>query len=238
MELIFLALVFLLAGIIPELTGFGVATISMSLLPFALPFATVLPVVTIMSVITTGIITVQSRTKSMLKGIIPLVFSSAVGIHMGMQFLSAINAGTLMKAFGLFLVLYSIYGLVVKKEIIHFKKGVAVLVGFIAGFFSASFNIHGPLVGIYESSNTHLSKIELKNTIAAYMFITGLLTLIGHITAGRVTAEVIELSVFSLPFLLTGLAIGTKLFGKIQIKMVKYLVYILTLVVGVILLAR
>lgn len=238
MEFIVLAFVFLLGGIIPELTGFGVATISMALLPFALPLEIVLPLVSIMSVITTGIITLQSRTKNMLKRIFPLILGSSIGVYAGMYFLSNIDVDKLMKVFGIFLVIYAIYGLTIKNETIHFEKKLATLVGFIAGFFSAAFNIHGPLVGIYESSDNHLSKKELKNTISSYIFFSGIFTVIGHINAGRVTTDVLKLSLFSLPFLLTGIIIGTKLFRKVNTKIVKYLVYMLVLIVGIIVLIK
>ena len=238
MELFVLAIVFFVAGIIPELTGFGVATVSMALLPFALPFEIVLPLVTIMSVITTGIVTIQSKTDGTLKRIFPLVLGSAMGVYLGMYFLSNLDINKLMKAFGLFLILYSIYGLAMKKEIIHFEKKIAVIVGFAAGFFSAAFNIHGPLVGMYESSDYHLTKRQVLNTISSYIFFTGIFTFIGHLYANRVTPVVVQYSLFSLPFLIIGLYVGTKLFGRLKVKIIKHLVYILALIIGVILLTR
>ena len=233
MSLFLTLLVFLIAGVVPELTGFGVATVAMSLLPFMLPFEIVLPLVSLISVVTTGTIMIQSRSKSTIWRLIPLVTGSFIGVSIGMYFLNIIEVKVMTKLFGGFLILYSIYGLLVKPNSKHFKKKLAIFIGFLAGFFSAAFNIHGPLVGMYESSDNAMSKKELKNTIVSYMFITGIFTSTGHYMAGRVTQEVLYYTVLALPFLFLGLYIGTRIFKKANTKIIKHLVYLLTMVSGV-----
>ena len=236
MQIVFLAIVFFIAGIVPELTGFGVATVSMSLLPFILPLEIVIPLVAIISVIAAGIVAFQTKSRHVLKHIAPLIAGSLTGVVVGMLFLNVIEINTLSIILGVFLVSYAFYGMFVREHFLPTGSKFGAIIGFFAGFFSSTFNIHGPLVGVYSSSDEKLSKVELKDMIATYMFIAGIFTVSGHALFGRVTMEVLGYLAVSLPFLVLGLVAGTKFFNKINAKFVKYGTYLFVFIAGVTLL--
>ena len=236
MEYFYFILIIIAAGIVPELTGFGVATVSMSLLPFILPLSVVIPLVAMVSVITTGIIAYRIKTKKVWLYVPPLILGSVMGVVIGMIFLKIINEAALRMILAIFLMIYAIYGLSQKEVFWPGTKLFGLAVGLIAGFFSASFNIHGPLVGAYSSQNKKLNIMENKDIIATYMFITGLFTVTGHTISGRVTLDVLKLLLFAIPFLLFGLLIGSKLFSKLNGNLVRKIIYIFVFFAGILML--
>ena len=232
MEYIILASIFILAGIVPELTGFGVATVSMALLPFVLPLPVAIPLVAIISMITTGIVSFQVKTRGLWKYILPIVGGSAIGVPLGMLFLNWINTNLLQTILAVFLMAYALYGLLIKHAFLpsnHYRSGI---VGLVAGFFSASFNIHGPLVGAYVSRNKRLNGDGTKDVIATYMFISGIFTVAGHTIAGRVTEDVLFPLLLAVPALCVGLFIGSKIFEKLHIEIVRKIIYIFIFFAG------
>jgi uncharacterized protein len=232
-----LILIFFLAGIIPEITGFGVATVSMSLILFFLPPEIAIPLVAMVSVFATGIIAARIKTKGVFKKITPLILGAVIGVPLGMFFLNSVSQNILRIFISFFLISYAIYGLLVKKQAFLPRNKISGgITGVIAGFFSASFNIHGPLVGIYASPEALKNPDVYKDTVATYMFIAGLFTVFGHFINGRITLETLTLLIYAIPAMVCGLFVGNKLFNRLNGDMVKKIVYIFVLMAGIILL--
>lgn len=238
MDFLYLSFVFLLAGFVPELTGFGVSTVMMVLLPFVLPLHVVIPLVALISVIATGIVAFFTKTQNLKKRLLILLSGSVVGVPLGMFFLNETHETILKIVLGVFLIFYSFIGLTVKKPIIPSSTIAGGIMGVVAGFFGSVFNINGPLVGIYSSGDSRLNKSEIKDLVATYMFFTGVFTVAGHWYFGRVTNEVLGDFLFSLPFLFIGLYVGSKVFRKVNTVWVRKLVYSAAFVAGVLLLIR
>lgn len=236
MVYIYIAFVFFLAGVAPELTGFGVSTVMMVLLPLVLPLEVVIPIVAIVTLVATGIVAYQTKSKFIESRVLALLGGSLLGVPLGMLFLDQINEQILSAALGVFLIAYSIYGLIKRKGVLPANKFVGSIVGVFAGFFGASFNINGPLVGIYSSTDKDLNKNQIKDLTATYLFFTGILTISGHAIFGRITKDVFTTSFYYLPFMFLGLYIGAKLFGKISGELVRIMVYTMTLIGGFVLL--
>lgn len=236
MEILFLALTFFLAGMGAELIGFGVSTISMSLLPFVLPLQVVIPLVAIISLIATAIVAYKTKTNGLTKLLLPLFGGSLVGIPFGLMSLGSIDERLLATILGVMLILVAVYNLFAKKMPIPYqKKRVGAAVGLMAGFFGATLNINGPLLGIHAANNKRNSAAKRKDIIATYMFVTGVFIVFGHTFAGRVTGTVITHSVLSLPFLALGIFVGAKLFKKLNSLWLRYLIYLMVIIAGLLL---
>jgi uncharacterized membrane protein YfcA len=233
MTYIYFALTFFAAGLVPELTGFGVATVTMPVLSLMLPFSIVIPLVAIISMLVTGFIAWQTQVRGMYGRITALVVGTAIGVPLGMFFLEAINEKTLSLIFGVFLVVYALYGLLARESKISTNKTTGTVVGTLAGFFGATFNIHGPLVGLYAVSEKGVSKQQIKGLIAMYMFISGLFTVIGHGISDRITWEVLQYGLVSLPFLAAGMYVGSRWFSNLDGKWITKGIYLFVLVAGI-----
>ena len=66
------------------------------------------------------------------------------------------------------------------------------------------------------------------------MFFTGILTVSGHLLAGRITKELIFLLPYVIPALIIGIFIGHKLFSKINGASLKKIIYFFVLFSGLI----
>jgi len=226
--------VFFLAGLVLEVTGFGVATVAMSLLLFVLPPIVVIPLVAIVALFSSGLVAYRIKNKNVIRKIIPLLAGVVFGVPMGMLLLDYLNPLALSVIVGIFLIAYSIYGLLNLKHPLRFhgnqKSGFAV--GALAGFFNASFNIDGPLVALYQSGDYGVEANDFKDTIATHMFFTGLFTVIGHTLSGRLNFEVLKFLPFAIPAIIVGFYVGQLIFAKIGRKSVKEAIYLLVLISG------
>ena len=235
MEYVFLIFIFIIAGIVPELTGFGVATVSMALLPFLFPLTVAIPLVAIIQTLATGIISFQGDRKIAWRYVLPLVFGAAVGIPFGILFFHILDEDLLKLFLAIFLITYALYGILKQRTIIPRNMGMSAAVGVVAGFFNASFNIHGPLIGMYAFQNKNLSNRKNKEVIAVYMFIAGICTVVGHAVAGHVTEPVFALLPYAIPALLIGLYVGSHLFRRLQHngRALKAILYVFVLAAGI-----
>lgn len=232
-EILAICITFILAGISTELTGFGVATISMALLPFFFPLTIAVPMVAMISTTSTGIVALKTKTFGLWKHMLALIAGSAVGIPIGMYLFTALNEDLLRLALAIFLIIYAVYGILKKRTFIRSSTPRSTAVGAVAGFFNASLNIHGPIVGLYASSNDSFSRNETRDIIATYMFFAGLLTVTGHYLADRITPEVGLYFLYALPFLGIGLYIGSKIFPKLNERTVRTFIYAFVLAAGI-----
>ncbi len=235
-EIIFFITVVFIAAASPQIIGFGVSTISMVALSFLFPLPVLLPLVSLISVVSTGVVFLKIRNFSFLRKVLFLLIGSAVGVFIGMLFLNVVSEKILELFFGLFLVTYSIFGLFFSNIRYKVYKLVSVTVGFIAGFFASSFNIQGPFVAAYISSDSHFSKSSMRNSIVAYMFFTGIFTILGHVFFGRVTEFVLTYAFIALPFVLLGSYFGYRIFKIISPHILKKIIYVFILFSGIVLL--
>jgi len=237
MEIIYIIVIFILSGLALELTGFGVATVSMSLLLLFLDPLLVIPLVAIAALVATGFLAWRIKEKKTLKRIRPLFVGVIFSVPLGILLLSYINQDLLKLFIGIFFIAYSIYGLFFSKfKLLLFNKNktTSAIIGFFAGFFNSTVNIDGPLVALYESSDIKKNTNEYKDAIATYMFLTGILTVTGHVLTGRITKELIFLLPYVIPSLILGIFIGYRLFSKINGASLKKIIYFFVLFSGLI----
>ena len=241
MEIIYIILIFIIAGLALELTGFGVATVSMSLLLLFLDPLLVIPLVAIAALVATGFLAWRIKEKNTWKRIKPLFIGVIFGVPLGTLLLVYINHDLLKLSIAIFFIAYSAYGLFFSSnKIALFKKGkiTSAIIGFFAGFFNSTVNIDGPLVALYESSDIKKNGDGYKDAIATYMFLTGLLTVSGHLLAGRITRELIFLLPYVIPALILGIVIGSKLFANVSSGSLKKIIYLFVLLSGLIIIVK
>ena len=241
MEILYIVIIFILSGLALELTGFGVATVSMSLLLLFLDPLLAIPLVAIAALIATGFLAWRIKEKNTMKRIAPLFVGVIFGVPLGILILSSINQNLLKLFIGLFFIVYSIYGLFFSRFkffLLNKNKITSAIIGFFAGLFNSTVNIDGPLVALYESGDIEKNSNAYKDAIASYMFFTGLLTVSGHLLAGRINIELIALLPYVIPALILGILIGHKIFAKINGTALKKIIYFFVLFSGLMLLIK
>ncbi len=232
MNYLFISIIFFFAGIEAELLGFGISTISMSLLPYVLPLSSVIPLVAVISVIATGVIAYRTKTKDLSKYLKPLWIGSIVGIPLGLVFLRFIGEKPLSITLGLLLIFSAFYHLTIHKKDSFINKISGSLIGFIAGFFGAAINVNGPLLALFPPKGVN-SKMKKKDIITTYMFFTGIFVIIGHILAGNIKSKIFTYLIYSIPSLFLGILIGEKIDKKINRKTLRVLIGIFVIGSGI-----
>jgi uncharacterized protein len=237
MEIFYIIIIFILSVLALELTGFGVATVSMSLLLLFLDPLLTIPLVAIAALVATGFLAWRIKEKKTWKRIKPLFIGVLFGVPLGALLLNYINHDLLKLSIAIFFIIYSVYGLFFSKfktALFNKNKITSAIIGFFAGFFNSTVNIDGPLVALYESSDIKENTNGYKDAIATYMFFTGILTVFSHLLAGRITKELIFLLPYVISALIIGIFIGHKLFSKINGTYLKKIIYFFVLFSGLI----
>lgn len=188
-------------------TGFGSGLISTPLLALFLPLTFVIPFISILDItasLTHVIHTRQHISWKTIRKAIPFAF---IGVPLGLYVLKSIDTLILVKALGLFIILFAIYSLISPK----LKKSDFFIWPIFAGFFGSLigtlFGTGGPFYVFY----FHLQKLDktvFRATCAAVFLIDGLIRATGFTLSGFYTSVVLFNIAFALPVMFFAMYIG------------------------------
>ncbi len=141
------AVIFLAAGLIQGLTGFGFAIVAMAALPlFVGDFQTVFTLVALTSIVIPFLVFAQHHQGFKIKPALALALGGLAGTWLGFHFMDR-NAGGLyfVRLFGAVLVLIAIADYLLTSAFrLSMPKAFGFPSGFLGGFFAGAFNIGGP----------------------------------------------------------------------------------------------
>jgi uncharacterized protein len=222
------------ASFVFGLTGFGIGLVALSLLPFLLPPATVVPLVIIYGSVFALAMTIQLRREVVWPYLTDLLLGSLLGTPAGVWVLAALPAGTLKRLIGLMLlaiVLVEWCGAYPQKlSGRRWGLGAGVLSGLLGGAIATP----GPPVILYVVAQGWQPRV-IKATLQAFFFVNQTMILIGHWWAGLVTHEVVWLAtIYALPAS-AGFALGIHLFNRVDQLLFRRLIFVLLFVLGLVL---
>ncbi len=225
-------LIFLLAGLIQGLTGFGSALVAIPLLCLLVDIKIAVPLCMLNSMVITTTLAFQLKRDVDLKKIAPLCISAIPGIVVGSTLLSTVDSNIMRFALGIFLVSYSVYSLVAKprQRDLHFSWSLAA--GFSSGAIGAAFSAGGPPAIIYAMMNKW-SKNEIKATLTGFFMANSYLTAAVHGATGVTTKQSLLLFAASAPFVLAGTFGGSFLYRFLPEKNYVWLIFIFLIIMGV-----
>jgi uncharacterized membrane protein YfcA len=236
--LISIFVIFFLSTFVRSSLGFGDALVAMPLLTLVVGLKTATPTVALVA--TTISITILAKNWKIadLKSTFRLVFSSIIGIPVGLVLLKSVNEDFMKGLLGASLILYGLYNLLKP----HLKKisgsfGLAFLFGFIAGVLGGAYNTNGPPVVIYGTLR-RWSPNHFRVTMQSYLLPTGFLILLGHGLSGLWTTQVFRYYILSLPIVFLAIYIGGKAHNAMTQKHFDRLVNAALLCMGVVLIIR
>lgn len=237
MEYFIFTLVCILGSAVQGATSFGYAIVCMAILPFFLPFTTVVIAVQITVVVMTWYMVFRLYDDIDVKLILVPLIVSLVGRIIGVSLLVFINEGTMKKVLGIILVLIAVFFILLKGKIrIKNNAKNAMLAGAISGILGGLSNISGPPLVIY-----FLSSIEDKKKFHAslqFIFaISGTVSLLTHIYYGNLTMDAIKLSYFGTIAVIFGTSIGLHIFNRISKEFLSKSIYGFMILMGCMMLA-
>jgi uncharacterized membrane protein YfcA len=219
------------------LTGFGIGLVSLAFLPFLMPPATAVAVVTIYAAAFALAIFVPLRRDFLPRGVADLVIGTVAGTPLGVWALASLPASALNRLIGLMLlvaVLLEWRGLYPDRLA---GRGWGLGTGVLAGAIGGAVGTPGPPVILYATTQGW-SPRTIKANVQAFFVVNQAVILAGYWWAGLLTREVWRLTaVFAVPAIV-GVALGVALFNRVDHVRFRRIVFALLFVSGAVLLAR
>jgi hypothetical protein len=214
-----------------SLAGFGVALVTMAVLPGLLGIQTASPLVALLSLVLELVILVIYRRALNMRAVLPLALAAAVGIPLGVLLIGVISEDTVLFILGMVIAGFAIYALLGIRlpEMKH--PGWAYGMGFLAGVLGGAYNTSGPPVVIYANCR-RWEPAQFKTNLQGFFFISNILVVANHGLAGNITFEVWTLFLWALPALAGGILAGTFLSRRLSPEIFRKIVLLLLIVLG------
>jgi uncharacterized protein len=231
------ALVMAAASLVMGLAGFGIALVAMAFLPYFMPPATAIAVLTIYTVVFVIAIFGPVRRHLTPRGVAYLLVGTVLGTPLGVWILVAVSGSTLNRIIGAVLVVVVVLEWAgVYPERLNGRRW-ALGAGLLAGVTGGAVGMPGPPVVLY-STTQGWSPQTIKANLQVFFFVNQVVILAGYWWAGVLTREVWRLSLsFALPAA-AGTALGILLFKHVDHAIFRRVVFAVLLVSGLVLLTR
>jgi uncharacterized membrane protein YfcA len=197
------------AAFLQSLSGFGFAVIIMPLITFIVGLRVAAPMVALAALTVYAINVVRYRRAINYKEVLRLGIASALGVPLGTWALTNLNEAVVMRIMGLLLIAYAIYALVRPTTSWVPSRYWAYPAGFFSGCLTGAYNAPGPPVIVYGSLR-QWPRDEFRAVLQAIFFLNGVMVVVSHLLAQRVTVDVLDLYACALPALALGIAVGSR----------------------------
>ncbi|MBC7779251.1 MAG: sulfite exporter TauE/SafE family protein [Proteobacteria bacterium] len=234
------ALIFTVGFAIRNLAGFG--AILLPALALFLPLAKVVPVVTLIAVISSIGIAVRHRRQIVWRDLAPLVPWTLLGVALGLALFDRLSDDTLVMALGVFVAAFGLYSLWQGEQPPRERRAprwliVPPLATFAAVIGTTFGGLAGPVYGVYLEW-LKLDKGAFRASMSALLVALGTLRGIGYLSLGFFDQGTLQLAALALPCSIVGLVIGAKLHARASPRGFRRVVAVLLTVSGLALLLR
>lgn len=216
--LLFFALIITLSYAVRGSAGFGGVTVP--LLVWILSLKVVVPMVTFLGLLSSWMIlrrNLQHITWSALWRVMP---SCLIGVGIGLYFFKTLNAHTLARGLGCFVIGYGLYTLWLSVRPARPLQAplwfAAPAAGSIAGFVGTIFgSMAGMFFAIYLDL-LKLDKVTFRATVAAILFGLGIFRGLGYAAVGGYDRETLTLCLLAVPIMMIGVWIGNRVHANLN----------------------
>ncbi|MEM7215401.1 MAG: sulfite exporter TauE/SafE family protein [Pseudomonadota bacterium] len=229
--------IFLFAGMVKGVLGFGLPIVTMSLLPFIMPIekaivisAVVQPATNVFQLISAG------GLRKSLKLAWPVLLLLVPGVMAGAWYLSALDGKTLLLLVGLTIVAYSMF------DFLGYKIGIpatlkvpaGMVFGFVAGVFGALTALNGWAFIMY-LTGLNVSRDTFRSTIALLFIVSGFLISSSFWIIGWLDKSAALLGALALLGAFPGMSIGNYFGAKISGDFFRKLILVALFGIGIML---
>jgi len=207
--------IFLLAGSVQGMTGFGSALVAMPLLSLSIDIKSAVPLCTLNSLVITSFLALRMKKHLDRKKILPLCLAAIPGMLVGVTLLKKVSSANISIGLGVLLIAYSCYSLLIKTRQRKLHPGWSYLAGFSTGAIGAAFSSGGPPVIIY-ASLSDWDKDEIKATLTGFFLFNSAMSATAHAVSGLTTVSVLSSFMYSAPCVLLGTILGSHYYGRIE----------------------
>ncbi|WP_415714247.1 sulfite exporter TauE/SafE family protein [Maridesulfovibrio sp.] len=226
--------IFLIAGLLQGLTGFGSALIAMPLLAFIIDIKTAVAVCTLCGITINLKMCCNLRSNMDSRKILPLIIGSIPGAVFGTLALKEVDGNLITFFLGFLVAGYAGYSLLVRPIVLKLNPAWGYLSGFLTGAITAAVSAGGPPTIIY-SSLMGWKKDDFKATLSGFFLAAASMAALGHLISGLTTFYSFQLFLASLLPVQAGVFIGHRLAGKVSEDLYRRIIMILLVFMGIML---
>ena len=237
-NLALIALLAFCASFIQRVTGFGFGIFIMTALPFLMPsYVEATALSGLLALLSATITAVQMRSFLDWRKLYVIVIVFLVVSFGAIRVVAGLDTHLMRRVLGGVLILVSIYFFLFSGKV-HLKPSVPVQasMGTLSGLTGGFFAMQGPPAVIYFMSCTQ-TKEQYMSLISTYFVISNSMMSIFRAGSGFVTPAVGKAWIVGLPAALLGILLGTRVYRRLPIGVLRKVVYAYMAVAGVIALA-
>ncbi|MBC8208972.1 MAG: sulfite exporter TauE/SafE family protein [Desulfobulbaceae bacterium] len=227
--------IFLVAGFIQGMTGFGSALIALPLLSLFLDIKIAVPLCILNSLVITTTMALQLKKHFEKKKILPLCLAAIPGVILGVTLLKNSGSDIIRISLALLLICYSLYSLLSTPKHPNLHPNWAIPAGFLSGLIGAIFSAGGPPTIIY-TALSNWSKDQIKATLTGFFLFNSYLIAIAHTSSGLINSTVLSLFLYSAPMVLVGTLLGGRCYGLLKKDLYLKVIFAFLVVMGMMLL--
>src|SRR5437868_974112 len=172
-----LGLIVMLAYTVFGLTGFGSSITAMPLLVQVIPLRMAVPLMLVFDLCSGLLLGLKNRRVVDRKELLRLIPFMLVGMALGVIVLVKAPERVLLLVLGVFILGYSAWSLLLRREPKRLSVGWSAPLGMVGGVFTALFGTGGPIYTIYLARRLD-DKAVLRATISSLTFVTGISRLV------------------------------------------------------------
>jgi len=232
-----LALVFLLAGFVQGLTGFGFGMVAMSLSPLLIDIKQANVLVTILSLLNCLFVTWSVRHAVDVKKILPIFLGALFGVPIGVYLLKVLQPKTINIILGAILIGFSTYSIFRKESIRRIGKRWAFPIGILSGILNGVINMGGPPVIIY-TYYKNWDKDSIKATLISYFGMCSAYKVVVLLLSKFVTLEIIKMGGIFLPIVYAGAFLGFVWFERVNKEQMRKITFSILICLGLLLILK
>lgn len=241
-QLVFCALVLVLAFAVRGTAGFGGNAIAVPLLTLMLPIQSVVAVITVLTVVSSLGHWLKDWRRIVWAEILRAAPFTLIGVVTGLYLFQKLDAHTLTRVFGVFVMAYAVYAIATAGRITspprRFLWPLAVVLCTLAGLVGTLFGgAAGPIYVVYLST-LRLGKDSFRVTITTILMTQAAMRVTGYFSIGFYHADTLLMLAAALPLMLVGARLGGLIAGRVNQLMFNRIVGAVLLCSGVALLFK
>lgn len=226
-----------ISSLIRSAIGFGDALVAMPLLVLVTELRIATPLVALVGLTIAFLVLIQQWRTLNLQGMWQLIVATVVGIPLGLVLIHIAPERLAKSILGVLLILYGLYGMG-GFSLPHFRnERFAGIFGLVAGILGGGYNTNGPPIIIYGTLRRWSSDYYRIN-LQGYFFLTNCFVVASHGLTGLWTAPVLQFYLASLPFIATGILLGSLISKQIPAALFEKLIYGLLTAIGLLFVLR
>jgi uncharacterized membrane protein YfcA len=233
-----LAVVFLLAGFIQGLTGFGFGMVAMSLSPMLIDIKQANVLVTVLALFNCLFVTWSVRHAVDFKKILPIFFGAFLGVPIGVYLLQILQPRTIKIILGTILIVFSIYSIFrTGNPKGYIRKTWGVPIGILSGILNGLIHMGGPPVIIY-TYYQNWDKDVIKATLITYFAMSAAYKVFILLLSKLVTLKILQMGGILLPIVYSGAFLGFLWFARMNQEQMRKITFSLLICLGLLMLFK